>query len=141
MNIIIHRVLARLQQRLQELACCLPKLCAVTLGKVDGNKLLSVVLEGLKNSPQFKMPFLKRGAFLTSILENKDSMDTLRRLVCLFAEEYSQLFLELFRPSRTTDNNLLPSTFPSDRALPRTVLVSNKPVLVAVVVALLTRGV
>ena len=67
---------------------------AQSLGKVDGNKLLSVVLEGLKNSPQFKMPFLKRGAFLTSILENKDSMDTLRRLVCLFAEEYSQLFLE-----------------------------------------------
>ena len=116
---------------------------ARSLGKVDGNKLLS----GLKNSPQFKMPFLKRGAFLTSILENKDSMDTLRRLVCLFAEEYSQLFLEgkrvkkaprfrngilncgeFFRPSRTTDNNLLPSTFPSDRALPRTVLVSNKPV-------------
>ena len=126
---------------------------ARSLGKVDGNKLLSVVLEGLKNSPQFKMPFLKRGAFLTSILENKDSMDTLRRLVCLFAEEYSQLFLEgkrvsasvrycscpcsprclsaekaprfrngilncgeFFRPSRTTDNNLLPSTFPSDRA-------------------------
>ena len=59
---------------------------ARSLGKVDGNKLLSVVLEGLKNSPQFKMPFLKRGAFLTSILENKDSMDTLRRfsgvLVC-----------------------------------------------------------
>ena len=47
---------------------------------LDGNKLLSVVLEGLKKSPQFKMPFLKRGAFLTSILENKDSMDTLRRL-------------------------------------------------------------
>ena len=114
---------------------------ARSLGKVDGNKLLSVVLEGLKNSPQFKMPFLKRGAFLTSILENKDSMDTLRRLVCLFAEEYSQLFLEFFRPSRTTDNNLLPSTFPSDRALPRTVLVSNKPVFVAIVVALLTRGV
>ena len=67
---------------------------AQSLGKVDGNKLLSVVLEGLKNSPQFKMPFLKRGAFLTSILENKDSMDTLRRLLCLFAEEYSQLFLE-----------------------------------------------
>ena len=89
---------------------------ARSLGKVDGNKLLCVVLEGLKNSPQFKMPFLKRGAFLTSILENKDSMDTLRRLVCLFAEEYSQLFLEFFRPSRTTDNNLLPSTFPSDRA-------------------------
>ena len=64
-------------------------------------------------------------------------MDTLRRLVCLFAEEYSQLFLEFFRPSRTTDNNLLPSTFPSAR----TVLVSNKPVLVAIVVALLTRGV
>ena len=37
----------------------------------------------------------------------------------LFAEEYSQLFLEFFRPSRTTDNNLLPSTFPSDRVLPR----------------------
>ena len=114
---------------------------ARSLGKVDGNKLLSVVLEGLKNSPQFKMPFLKRGAFLTGILENKDSisdsMDTLRRLVCLFAEEYSQLFLEFFRPSRTIDNNLLPSTFSSDRALPRTVLVSNKPVLVA----LLTRGV
>ena len=36
-------------------------------------------------------------------------------------------------PSRTTDNNLLPSTFPSDRALPRTVLVSNKPVFVAIV--------
>ena len=36
---------------------------------------------------------------------------------------------EFFRPSRTTDNNLLPSTFPSDCALPRTVLVSNKPVL------------
>ena len=53
---------------------------ARSLGKVDGNKLLSVVLEGLKNSPQFKMPFLKRGAFLTSILENKDLMDTLRRL-------------------------------------------------------------
>ena len=49
---------------------------ARSLGKVDGNKLLSVVLEGLKNSPQlFKMPFLKRGAFLTSILENKDSSD------------------------------------------------------------------
>ena len=80
---------------------------ARSLGKVDGNKLLSVVLEGLKNSPQFKMPFLKRGAFLTSILENKDSMDTLRRLVFLFAEEYSQLFLEFFRPSRTTDNNLI----------------------------------
>ena len=42
-----------------------------SLGKVDGNKLLCVVLEGLKNSPQFKMPFLKRGAFLTSILENR----------------------------------------------------------------------
>ena len=83
---------------------------ARSLGKVDGNKLLSVVLEGLKNSPQFKMPFLKRGAFLTSILENKDSMETLRRLVCLFAEEY-QLFLEFFRPFRTTDNNLLPSIF------------------------------
>ena len=84
---------------------------ARSLGKVDGNKLLSVVLEGLKNSPQFKMPFLKRGAFLTGILENKDSisdsMDTLRRLVCLFAEEYSQLFLEFFRPSRTIDNNLI----------------------------------
>ena len=57
---------------------------ARSLGKVDGNKLLSVVLEGLKNSPQIKMPFLKRGAFLTSILENKDSIDTLRRLcACL----------------------------------------------------------
>ena len=54
---------------------------ARSLGKVDGNKLLSVVLEGLKNSPQFKMPFLKRGAFLTSILENKDSMDTLSATV------------------------------------------------------------
>ena len=109
---------------------------ARSLGKVDGNKLLCVVLEGLKNSPQFKMPFLKRGAFLTSILENKDSMDTLRWLVCLFAEEYSQLFLEFFRSSRTTDNNLLSSTFPSDCALPRTVLVSNnsnKPVFVAIV--------
>ena len=41
----------------------------------------------------------KTWRFLTSILENKDSMDRLRRLVCLFAEEYSQLFLEFFRPS------------------------------------------
>ena len=38
---------------------------------------------------------------------------------------------EFFRPSRTTHNNLLPSTFPSDRALPRTVLVSNKLAIVA----------
>ena len=70
MNIIIH---------LQKLACCLPKTVrgsARSLGKVDSNKLLSVVLEGLKNSQQFKMPLLKRGAFLTSILENKDSMDS-----------------------------------------------------------------
>ena len=65
-------------------------------------------------------------------VDDNKSMDT---LVCLFAEEYGQLFLEFFRPSRTTDNNLLPSAFPSDRALPRTVLVSNKPVLVAIVVA------
>ena len=72
------------------------RVTARSLGKVDGNKLLSVVLEGLKNSPQFKMPFLKR------ILENKDSMDTLRRLVCLFAEQYSQLFLDLLGLQTTT---------------------------------------
>ena len=47
------------------------------------------------------MPFLKRGAFLTSILENKDSMDTLRRLVCLFAEEYRSRVTALPR-SRVT---------------------------------------
>ena len=79
---------------------------ARSLGKVDGNKLLSVVLEGLKNSPQlFKMPFrcqhltTKTWRFLDKHL-GEQGLE--RRLVCLFAEEYSQLFLEFFRPSRTT---------------------------------------
>ena len=67
---------------------------ARSLGKVDGSALLSVVIEALKKSPQFKLPFLQRGAFLKNILEDEDSKDRLQQLVCLFAEDYSQLFLE-----------------------------------------------
>ena len=67
---------------------------ARSLGKVDGSALLSVVIESLKKSPQFKLPFLQRGAFLKNILEDEDSKDRLQQLVCLFAEDYSQLFLE-----------------------------------------------
>ena len=37
---------------------------ARSLGKVDGNKLLCVVLEGLKNSPQFKTAISKTWRFL-----------------------------------------------------------------------------
>ena len=115
---------------------------ARSLGKVDGNKLLSVVLEGLKNSP-IQDAISKTWRFLDKHL-GEQGLDghtaTVGVLVCTRSVSCS---VEFFRPSRTTDNNLLPSTFPSDRALTRTVLVSNKPVLVAIVnVALLvTRGV
>ena len=65
------------------------------LEKVDGSVLLSVVVHvALKKSPQFKLPFLQHGAFLKNILEDKDSKDRLQQIMCLFAEDYSQLFLE-----------------------------------------------
>ena len=86
MNIIIHRV-SKATTMATRTGLLLTKTVrgnARSLGKVDGNKLLSVVLEGLKNSPQ-QDAISKTYAFLTSILENKDSMDTLRRvgvLVC-----------------------------------------------------------
>ena len=113
---------------------------ARSLGKVDGNKLLSVVLEGLKNSKNSWYSSANKHTNRRSV-----SIESLfSKMLVKKAPRFRNGILncgEFFRPSRTTDNNLLPSTFPSDRALPRTVLVSNKPVLVAIVVALLTRGV
>ena len=50
MNIIIHREAKTMATRTGLLLTKTVRGNARSLGKVDGNKLLSVVLEGLKNS-------------------------------------------------------------------------------------------
>ena len=62
---------------------------------VNELELFAVVLEAMKHSPQFSMPLLQRNTFLEDVLHDQETKETLCKLVCCFATEYSRLILDV----------------------------------------------
>ena len=70
---------------------------ALSLAAVNEEELFTTVIAALKRSPQFCMPLLQRDTFLEAILTDEDAKETLKKLVCCFAKEYSSLMQAMSR--------------------------------------------
>ena len=66
---------------------------ARALAVVTEEELFLTVVSALQKSPQFGMPLLRRQAFLETIQRDEDAKQTLKKLVCCLAQEYSSLML------------------------------------------------